>query len=123
MPLPDTKSASPVRTVLQTLGSDFLAGLCADINRFHAIADDAHTAENSGLEFLATRAAAQEQRKLVELAIGKTVHVNTTLKSQRDLPRWERLSPEDQQRLNEVMSKLVPETETVDAEIVDERPD
>lgn len=121
-PLPATRQPVPLRTSLQNLGPDFLAGVCADVNCLHEIAAEAKADGNAALRFLATRAAMHEGHKLVELAHGRTLNINTTIKSQRDVPAWERLSPEDRARIDEVLNKLQPESNITDVDPIRDEP-
>lgn len=77
----------------------------------HDIIKDAQAKENLVIDFMATRTAIQEQRKFIELALGRTVNINQNIKSQRDLPRLDKLSPEKRAQLDALLTEL--ETDTV----------
>lgn len=114
-PLPALRSKASLRTILEGLGPDLVAAQCGAINRFNRIADRAEGEDNKVLELLATKAAATYQHKLIELVVGRTVNVNASIKSQRDLPKLEKLTPEKRAQLHALVNEM---TDTVDAEIV-----
>lgn len=87
------------------------AASCEDLNHLHDIIKDAQAKENLVIDFMATRTAIQEQRKFIELALGRTVNINQNIKSQRDLPRLDKLSPEKRAQLDALLTEL--ETDTV----------
>jgi hypothetical protein len=82
------------------------AASCADLNHLHDIIKEAQTKENLVIDFMATRTAIQEQRKFIELALGRTVNINQNIKSQRDLPRISNLSTEKRAQLEALMAEL-----------------
>jgi hypothetical protein len=99
-----------------------VAGACADINRLHRGADKAHKEDNLLLEIIATKTALQFEYKFVELVAGRTLNVSATIRSQRDLPRWDRLSDDDRARLDEILNRLTTPSEVMDAEVVETSP-
>ncbi len=68
------------------------------------------------IDFMATRTAIQEQRKFIELALGRTVNINQNIKSQRDLPRIDKLSPEKRVQLETLLTELASDT-VIDVDI------
>lgn len=82
------------------------AASCEDLNHLHDIIKEAQTKENLVIDFMATRTAIQEQRKFIELALGRTVNINQNIKSQRDLPRIGNLSTEKRAQLEALMAEL-----------------
>lgn len=114
-PLPALRQSAPLRTVLENLGPDLVAAQCAAINRFNRIADRAEDEDNKVLELLATKASALYQHKLIELVVGRTVNLNASIKSQRDLPKLDKLTPEKRQQLANLVDEM---SDVVDGEIV-----
>lgn len=104
--LPTTRQALPLRKVLEALGPDMAAASCEDLNHLHDIIKTAQTKDNLVIDFMATRTAIQEQRKFIELALGRTVNINQNIKSQRDLPRLDKLSAEKRAQLETLLSEL-----------------
>jgi hypothetical protein len=102
--------------VLESLGPDLVAAQCAAINRFNRIADRAEDEDNKILELLATKASATYQHKLIELVVGRTVNLNASIKSQRDLPKLEKLTPEKRAQLENLVNEM---TDVVDGEIIE----
>lgn len=86
------------------------AASCEDLNHLHDIIKDAQAKENLVIDFMATRTAIQEQRKFIELALGRTVNINQNIKSQRDLPRINNLSTEKRAQLEALMAELASDT-------------
>ena len=109
--LPHLRQSAPLRQVLEGLGPDLVAAQCSAINRFNRIADRAEDDDNKVLELLATKASALYQHKLIELVVGRTVNVNASIKSQRDLPKLEKLTPEKRAQLEQLVNEM-----TVDAD-------
>lgn len=99
-----------------------VAGACADINRLHRDADKADKADNLLLEVIATKTALQYEYKFVELVAGRTLNVSATIRSQRDLPRWDRLSDEDRARLDDILNRMATSIEVMDVEVVETTP-
>lgn len=115
--LPALRQSAPLRTVLENLGPDLVAAQCSAINRFNRIADRAESEDNKVLELLATKASALYQHKLIELVVGRTVNVNASIKSQRDLPKLEKLTPEKRAQLEQLVNEM---TDVVDAEVLND---
>jgi hypothetical protein len=115
-PLPALRQSAPLRAVLESLGPDLVAAQCAAINRFNRIADRAEDEDNKILELLATKASATYQHKLIELVVGRTVNLNASIKSQRDLPKLEKLTPEKRAQLENLVNEM---TDVVDGEIIE----
>ena len=116
--LPTQRRTEALRTILQGLGPDMVAGACADINRLHHDADKADRTDNLLLEVIATKTALQYEYKFVELVAGRTLNVSATIRSQRDLPRWDRLTDEDRVRLDDILNRMAAPMEAVDAEVI-----
>lgn len=115
--LPALRQSGSLRQVLENLGPDLVAAQCSAINRFNRIADRAEGEDNHVLELLATKAAALYQHKLIELVVGRTVNLNASIKSQRDLPKLEKLTPEKRAQLESLVTEMT--GEVVDAEYSD----
>jgi hypothetical protein len=86
------------------------AASCEDLNHLHDLIRAAREEKNLVIDFMATRTAIQEQRKFIELALGRTVNINTTIKSQRDIPRLDKLSPEKRTQLEQLFAEMTSET-------------
>lgn len=82
------------------------AASCEDLNHLHDIIKTAKDSDNLVIDFMATRTAIQEQRKFIELALGRTVNINQTVKSQRDLPRIDKLPAEKRAQLEALLNDL-----------------
>lgn len=94
------------------------AASCADLNHLHDLIKEAKTEKNLVIDFMATRTAIQEQRKFIELALGRTVNINTNIKSQRDIPRLDRLSTEKRAQLETLLTELAT-NDVIDVEFTD----
>lgn len=119
--LSTTRQAIPLRKILEALGPDMAAASCADLNHLHDIVNEAKAEKNLVIDFMATRTAIQEQRKFIELALGRTVNINTTIKSQRDLPRLDKLSTEKRAQLETLLTELATDT-IIDTDFTDVSP-
>lgn len=86
------------------------AASCEDLNHLHDIIRDAKVKDNLVIDFMATRTAIQEQRKFIELALGRTVNINQNIKSQRDLPKLANLSTEKRAQLEALIAEMSNET-------------
>lgn len=83
-----------------------VATACHGINALTQTGAEAKAAGNLLIRFMAEKTIAQEARKWTELAAGRTVNVNQSVKSQRDVPRLDRLSPEKRAQLESLMRDL-----------------
>lgn len=83
-----------------------VATACAGINALTATGQEAKDAGNLLIRFMAEKTVAQEARKWAELAAGRTIHVNANIKSQRDLPRIDKLPPEKRLQLETLLTEL-----------------
>lgn len=115
-PLPSLRTGAPLRQVLEGLGPELVTAQVVAINRFNKIADSAEAEDNKVLELLATKAAALYQHKLIELVVGRTVNLNASIKSQRDLPKLDKLPPEKRAQLRQLVDEM---SDTVEGEIID----
>lgn len=104
--LPTARQDLPLRDILQGLGPDMVATACHGINALTATAHAAMEANNLVVRLMAERTVAQEARKWTELAVGRTVNLNQSVKSQRDLPRISNLSTEKRAQLEALMAEL-----------------
>lgn len=95
-----------LQTVLDTLSPQMVTAACESLTRLQNVCDDAHTKENLVLELIAAKSLSQETRKWVELAKGRTINLNASVKSQRDLPRVDRLSPEQRLQLEGLLKTM-----------------
>ena len=95
-----------------------VATACDAINRLSATAEEAIKERNLVVRLMAERTIAQEGRKWTELAAGRTVNVHGTIKSQRDLPKLDNLSPEKLAQLEALLGELADPGDVVDAEII-----
>ena len=94
------------------------AASCEDLNHLHDIIKTAKHDANLLIDFMATKTAIQEQRKFIELALGRTVNINTTIKSQRDIPRLDKLSTEKRAQLEQLFTEMTSD-EVMDVEYTD----
>jgi hypothetical protein len=118
--LPALRRHGTLRTVLEGLGPELVQAQCSAIERFKKIADGAEKDQNAVMELLATKAGALYQHKLLELIVGRTVNVNATIKSQRDLPKLDKLSPEKRAQLAQLVDEM---SDVVEGQILDEGTD
>ena len=116
--LPTARQDLPLRDILQGLGPDMVATACHGINALTATAQAAIEANNLVIRLMAERTVAQEARKWTELAVGRTVNLNQSVKSQRDLPRIGNLSTEKRAQLQSLLTEMT-NTDVVDVESVD----
>jgi len=97
------------------------AASCEDLNHLHDLIREAKQEKNLVIDFMATRTAIQEQRKFIELALGRTVNINTTIKSQRDIPRLDKLSTEKRAQLEQLFTEMTTD-QVIDVEAIDDPP-
>lgn len=98
-----------------------VATACAGLNALGDTAQAAKDADNLAIRLMAERTIVVEGRKWAELALGRTLNINTTLKSQRDIPRLDRLSTEKRAQLETLLQEMST-TDTIDAEFSDGPP-
>lgn len=98
-----------------------VATACYGINSLTETGKAAKEAGNLIIRLMAERTVAQEARKWSELAMGRTLNINTTIKSQRDLPRLDKLPPDKRLQLEKLITELE-NGEVMDAEYTDVNP-
>lgn len=117
--LPTGRQDLPLRDILQGLGPDMVATACHGINALTETARAAIEAGNLVVRLMAERTVAQEGRKWTELALGRTLNINTNIKSQRDLLRLDKLSTEKRAQLQTLLTELTTD-EIIDVEFADD---
>lgn len=95
-----------------------VATACHGINALTDTAQAAIDANNLVVRLMAERTIAQEARKWTELAVGRTLNLNQTVKSQRDLPRLDNLSTEKRAQLQALIAEMTTD-QTIDVEFTD----
>lgn len=92
-----------VRALLQRT-APFTANVVFDqINRLKQLAYEAQCAGDAEACVLAARATGQLALKTLELTVGKQVNVTGTIRSQADIPNWDRLPLNVRQRYLETL--------------------
>jgi len=114
--LPTSGLRGPVRAILATVAPTLLQGTFAGVNRLFHMAEEAKGRQDFPLEHLNTVAATRLQLKLLEFTVGKTLHVNATVKNQTDLPRWDALPPETRAQLDAILSTTMAGGDVIDVE-------
>lgn len=95
-----------------------VATACHGLNALTATAQAAILEHNLVVRLMAERTIAQESRKWTELAVGRTLNVHQSVKSQRDIPRLDRLSTEKRAQLETLLTELA-SGKVVDADFTD----
>ena len=119
--LPRLSRPQDLRKVLEDLGPVMAASQVSAINRFWAIADRAQDNDNDVLNMLATDKVAKYQHKLIELVLGRTVNLHASVKSQRDLPKLDKLPPQKRAQLEALIEEV--SGEIVEADFEETRSD
>jgi hypothetical protein len=89
---------------------------CVQLNTFQEIADAAKGSNDNVIRLVATRNAFQGAKAFMELALGRTVNINATLRSQKDVPDFDKLSPDKRAQLEAIVAEM--EGRIVEAEVV-----
>jgi hypothetical protein len=81
------------------------------------MAEEAKQRDDYTLQYLNSVAGSKLQTKLVEFTVGKTLHVNATVRNQMDLPRWDALPKETREQLDAILTSAhAPTGEVIDVE-------